>query len=159
MAKKISVRKETVGEILHNFGDNLQSLIDEIEEKLENMEERFSGTDRYQLYETVRDEMQGLDTNFGDIPSEIHEHEVEYQIKTTKYLRNIDKLSNLLAPLSAVMDYLNEVDVHALAEKQQDHETLNEDEADGYATQLEERIEGLTGTVEDVHGTLDSIDF
>lgn len=157
--RKISVRKETVGEILGSFPDCLQSLIDELDEKLENMEERFSGTERYQRYQDVKSELEGLDTEFGDIPTEVYNIEVEYTLKTTKYLTNNDKLSNLLAPLSAVMDYLNEIDVHELAEKQQDHETLNEEEAEGFATQLEERIEGLTGIVEDVHGTIDSIDF
>lgn len=125
MAKLVSkINKTTIGDAVSDAVSEIESLRDEMTEWRDNIEDKFSGTEKFERISEVVDQLD----NVQDItvPDELSTIEVEvlHQRKSSKkspYPRWV-RLGNAVNALTAVRDILDEKD-----EMTDDEEQLRDD--------------------------------
>lgn len=139
----------TLDDALASGVEDFNNWKEELEEKKDNMEERFSATERYQILSDLLDELDRLDPGELEVPSHFSELMAEYYTVQKKYLKRSETRDNIVAAFAAVRDTLDAVDVHDRAK------TLGmEDKAEEW----EEEIERFSSDLGDIISDLEGLD-
>jgi hypothetical protein len=109
MAYKSVVVKKTISEAVGDAFSELQCLRDEMREKAEALEEKFSGTEKYQTCNDTADTLDGFCDEEPEMGSDLGETELEYgQVTNTRGVSRANRCSNAVQALTAVKELVED---------------------------------------------------
>lgn len=146
---RVTVTSTVLGAIEGAFAE-LSSLKDECESWKDSLEEKFSGTDKYNTLEATVSALEFAD-DVPDLPEECGNFGISYVENQSRNLSRAKRRDNATSALSAAIDGIREW----ASERREAADVADEDEADEIeteATEAEEAADTLEGQKDEADG-------
>jgi hypothetical protein len=147
--KQVEVTKGLSEAVLDAYGE-FQCLRDEVREAMEGLEERFSGTQRYQTLESTADELDGFCDEEVDVPEDIAQAAITFTESRNRSTKRAPsravRCGNACAALEAVINAVEEKEeeVRADDDRGKSGDALLEELSD-FREKLQEHIDVAQG--------------
>ena len=136
---RVPVTGSVLGAIEGAFSE-LEELKQECSDWKDNLEERFSGTAKYETLDSTVSALEFVDNGIPDLPGESGDFSISWIEDQSKKLSRSKRRDNATAMLSAAIDGLRE-----WAEKVREEADEDDDDSETEATEAEEAADELEG--------------